>query len=83
MEQSFIKNTHKILRFLPDFNFVKKKKRIFSLCLILSRQVHAVTIFGEHGIMAHVLPVAKPIRALELHYLMIQSLMLIIIFHHR
>ena len=38
-------------------------------------QMHTVTIFGEHGIMAHIpLCMAKPIRALELHYPMIQFL---------
>ena len=39
------------------------------------------TIFGEHGIMAHTTMMAKPIRALELHYPMIQ--ILIIMFRSR
>ena len=47
----FIKKTHKILRILLDF--ICKKPPIFSLLLILSRRV-IVTIFGEHGIMAHI-----------------------------
>ena len=33
-------------------------------------QTRTVTIFGEHGIMPHSM-MAKPIRALELHYPMI------------
>ena len=47
----------------------KEKQPIFSLFLILSR-IHTVTIFGERGIMA------KPIRALELHYPIIQFLVI-------
>ena len=38
-----------------------------------------MTIFGEHGIMAHItVCMPKPIRALELHYPMIQFLIMII-----
>ena len=81
MEQSFIKNTHKILRFLPDF--ICKKTPDFQLVFNFEQTSTVTMIFGEHGIMAHVLLVAKPIIALELHYLRIQFLMLIIIFHHR
>ena len=33
-------------------------------------QTRTVTIFGEHGIMPHTM-MARPIRALELHYPMI------------
>ena len=42
-------------------------------------QTHTVTIFGEHGIMPHTLHTmrAKPIRALELHYPIIQFLMIV------
>ena len=42
-------------------------------------QMCTVTLFGEHGIMAHIPLMAKPIRALKLHYLMIQVLIIIII----
>ena len=35
-------------------------------------QTHTVTTFGEQSIMAHITMIAKPIRALELHYLTIQ-----------
>ena len=42
-------------------------------------QMCTVTIFGEHGIMAHIPLMAKPIRALKLHYPMIQVLIIIII----
>ena len=35
-----------------------------------------VTIFGDYGIMAHILMMAKPIRTLELHYPMIQFLIM-------
>ena len=37
-------------------------------------QTRTVTIFGKHGIMAHIM--AKPIRALELHYPMVQFLII-------
>ena len=37
------------------------------------QQTSIVIILGEHGIMVHI-PWAKPIRALELHYPMIQFL---------
>ena len=37
------------------------------------QQTRMVIILGEHGIMVHI-PWAKPIRALELHYPMIQFL---------
>ena len=37
-------------------------------------QTRTVTIFGENGIMTHILIMAKPIRALELRYPMIQLL---------
>ena len=37
------------------------------------QQTSIVVILGEHGIMVHI-PWAKPIRALELHYPMIQFL---------
>ena len=33
------------------------------------------TIYGEHGIMAHII-MAKPIKTLELHYQMIQFLII-------
>ena len=56
------------------------KQPIFSLFLILS-MTRTVTIFGEHGIMAHTTMMAKPIRALALHYPMIQ--ILIIMFRTR
>ena len=41
----------------------------FQLVFIFE-QTRTVTIFGEHGIMPHTM-MAKPIRALELHYPMI------------
>ena len=37
-------------------------------------QTRTVTIFRKHGIMAHIM--AKPIRALELHYPMVQFLII-------
>ena len=75
----FIKNAHKISRILPDF--ICKNQPIFSLFLILSGRRQFELTFGEHGIMAHIpwYNLAKPIRALELHYLMIQFLIKIII----
>ena len=56
--------------FLPSL--MLKKKTIFSLFFILSRRV-----FGEHGIMAHITMTAKPFRSLQLHYPMIQFLIII------
>ena len=44
-----------------------------------SEQTRTVTIFGEHGLMAHIPLMAKPIRALELHYPMIKFLIIAII----
>ena len=43
-------------------------------------QTRTVTIFGEHGtcLMAHNTLMAKPIRALELHYPMIQFLIIML-----
>ena len=42
---------------------------------ILPEQTRTVTIFGEHGIInGSNTMMAKPIRALELHYSMIQFL---------
>ena len=38
-------------------------------------QSHAVTIYGEHGIMAHTM-MAKPIRAVETNYPMNQFLII-------
>ena len=38
-----------------------------------------VTIFGKHGLVAHIPLMAKPIRALKLHYPMIQVLIINII----
>ena len=60
-----LKTSTKYREFLPDF--ICKKQPILSLFLILSRRVHI--IFGEHG--GSYAMMAKPIRALELHYLMI------------
>ena len=69
---SFIQNAHNISRILPDF--VCKNNRF--LAWFLFEQTCTVTIFGEHGIMIHIqcTTMAKPIRALELHYPMIQFL---------
>ena len=39
-------------------------------------QTRTVTVFGEHGIMPLCTMMAKPIRALELHYPMIQFLII-------
>ena len=48
------------------------------MSLILSARI--VTVFGERSIMAHQYTmIAKPIRALELHYPMIQFLIISII----
>ena len=44
-----------------------------------SEQTRTVTIFEEHGLMAHIPLMAKPIRALELHYPMINFLIIAII----
>ena len=41
--------------------------------------MRTVTIFGEHGINGSYTVMAKTIRALELHYTMIQFLIIIII----
>ena len=46
----FIKNAHKILRILPTL-FVKTTD--FQLVFNFE-QMHTDTIFGEHGIMAHI-----------------------------
>ena len=46
----FIKNAHKISRILP--NFICKNNQ-FSACFNFD-QTCTVTIFGEHGIMAHI-----------------------------
>ena len=46
----FFKNAHKILRILP--NFICKNNQ-FSACFNFD-QTCTVTIFGEHGIMAHI-----------------------------
>ena len=59
----FIKNAQKILRILSDC--ICKNNR-FSTCTVY-------TIFGEHGNGSCTM-MAKPIRALELHYPIIQFL---------
>ena len=41
-------------------------------------QTCTVTIFGEHGIITHIPLMAKPIRAVELHYPMIQFLIKVV-----
>ena len=46
----FIKNAHKILRILS--NFICENNQ-FSACFNFE-QMHSATIFGEHGIMAHI-----------------------------
>ena len=43
------------------------------LLIINFERTRTVAIFGEHGIMAHM---AKPTRALELHYSIIQFLII-------
>ena len=45
------KNTHKISRIFPDF--ICKKTPDFQLVFNFE-QTRSVTIFGEHGIMAHI-----------------------------
>ena len=69
----FVKNTHKISRILPGF-ICKNNNPIFSLFLILSRRVQyhiwRAWCNGSYTMMA------KPIRALELHYPMIQFLII-------
>ena len=47
----FIKNSHKISRILP--NFICKNNQ-FSACFFYFEQMRTVTIFGEHGRMAHI-----------------------------
>ena len=42
--------------------------------LVNFEQTRTVTIFGHHGIIVKYTMMAKPIRALELHYPMIQFL---------
>ena len=71
-----IKNTLKISRILPAF--VNVKKNNFQLVFHF-KQKCTVTIlnFGEHGIMAHITMTAKPFRSLQLHYPMIQFLIII------
>ena len=51
--------------------FPKLLRKITDSQLVFNfEQTRAVTLFGEHGIMTNTMT-AKPIRALELHYLMI------------
>ena len=50
-----------------------KKKNDFQLVFYFE-QTRRVIIFGEHGVMAHLM--AKPIRALELYYPMVQFLII-------
>ena len=74
-DNCFIKNAHKIWS-LP--HFIWKKQPIFSLFLMLSRRDAysypiSRTWYGSHTMMA------KPIRALELHYPMIQFLIIALI----
>ena len=45
--------------------------------------MHLLTIFAEPGIMAHNLMMAKPMKTLELHYPMIQFLIILIIIHSK
>ena len=61
----FIKNAHKISKILPDF--------IFSLFLNFE-QTRTVATFGEHGSYTML---TNPIRALELHYPIIQFLIIV------
>ena len=62
--------------FLPSL--MLKKKNNFQLVFHF-KQTCTVTIlhFGEHGIMAHITMMAKPFRSLQLHYPMIQFLIII------
>ena len=60
---------HKMLRILIDFT-VFVKTTWFSACF---EQMRIVTIFGEHGIMAHI---PWWLLALELHYPVIQFLII-------
>ena len=57
-----------MLRILPDFQLA------FNF-----EQTHTVTIFGENGTMAHKNLIAKPIRAVELQYPMIQFLITFVV----
>ena len=68
----FIKNAHKISRILPDFICKSNQIQVsFNF-----GQTRTVTIFGEHGIMADIPWWLKPVRNLELHYPMIQFLII-------
>ena len=67
----FIKKVHKISKILPDFI----KTTDFRLVLNFE-QMCTVTIFGEHSTYnGSYTMMAEPIRALELHYPMIQFLL--------
>ena len=68
----FLKTPTKYREFFPTL-FVKTTS--FSACFNFE-QTRTVTIFGEHGSYTMM---AKPIRALELHYQMIQFLITTII----
>ena len=73
----FIKNAHKISRFFPTL-FVKATD--FPLVFNFE-QMRTITIFREHGAWYNgsYTMMAKPIRALELHYPMIQFLIIPIV----
>ena len=72
----FIKNLTKYRKFFLTF-FVKTTD--FQLVFYFE-QTHAVTIFGEHAwYNGSYTMMKKPIRALELHYPMIQFLIIIIV----
>ena len=46
-----IKNAHRVSRILPDF--ICKNNR-FLACSVSFWETRTVTMFGEHGIMAHI-----------------------------
>ena len=76
MEEFFLlKTPTKYREFFPTL-YVKTTD--FQL-VFNSEQTRTVTIFGEHGLMAQDTVMAKPIRALELHYPMIKFLIIAII----
>ena len=67
-----LKTPTKYREFVPNLIV---KTTDFQLVFSFER-TRTVTIFGEHCIMAHIIMMAKPIRALELRYGMIQFLII-------
>ena len=68
----FIKNAHKISRILPDFIW---KNNRFSACFWLWADAYSYQIWRAWYDDSYTM-MAKPIRALELHYSMIQFLII-------